>query len=521
MGLSRRELLRLAAAATVAPALSSLVGCDDEAAEPTLPSYSWDGPLGPEDLFQHGIASGDPLPDAVILWSRVTQAGAAPVAVFWEIATDAEFTRRIAVGDAVAAPEADFTVKVDATGLSAGTTYFYRFWAQGRVSPVGRTRTAAAVDAERVRFGVCSCASLGLGFLHAYQALAEADVDVVLHLGDYIYEYGNEGGVIARTGYEPAHEIITLEDYRVRYAWYRSHSRLQAVHAAHPMICVWDDHETANDSWRDGADNHNEDEGEGPWADRRAAAAQAWREWLPVRVQAEPERIWRSFQYGSLIDLIMLDTRLWGREQKTIKEEIRLDPERTLLGEDQEDWLTEGLMSSTAQWRIIGQQVMLAPLTLNGIQLNNDQWDGYPAARERLLRQAQAAGNVVVLTGDIHSSWGCDLPIDRDAYDPETGVGSVAVEMVTPAVSSRTLPFLTPTIEGLIASNNPHLQFFDVTRRGYILLDVTAAQVQADWYLYDDIEPEVVPPPEHAAGLIVRSGEPRLIPADGPTQART
>lgn len=272
--------------------------------------------------FTHGIASGDPLADRVILWTRAVPKGdqASKLSVEWEVALDADFQTVVSRGKAKTGPKSDFTLKVDAEGLAPATTYYYRFRTEGMTSPVGRTRTLPHTGATRSRMAVISCSNYPQGFFNVYKELAGRDVDMVLHLGDYIYEYAdgvysNEAAVAKGRQVKPKNELLAIEDYRTRYALYRSDPDLQAAHAAHPFICVWDDHEIANNTWKGGAENHNE--GEGSFEARKKAAVQAYHEWLPIRENGQRrERINRTFDIGGLATLIMLDTRLCGRDQQ-------------------------------------------------------------------------------------------------------------------------------------------------------------------------------------------------------------
>ena len=458
-------------------------GADTPLEPDDLEDYQYDGDPGPETLFQHGVASGDPLADAVIIWTRASvgaDKAAESVDVWWEIAVDKDFIQRVAVGTATTGPDADHTVKIDVTGLNAGRTYYYQFKSLGRTSPVGRTRTTADGPLDRLRLGVCSCAKYTSGYFHAYRYLAEQpDLDAVLHLGDYIYESNVEGFTAGRD-HLPPYEPVSLDDYRARYANYRTDLDLQEAHRQHPFIAIWDDHETTNNSWKDGASNHDPP-GEGTWVDRKAAAIQAYFEWLPIR-DTDDRHIFRTFKFGDLVDLVMLDTRLYGRDEQT-KDPIEMaDPARTLLGFEQEKWLDDQLAESAATWRVLGQQVVMTPLTAGGEVLNNDQWDGYQAARDRLLDSldALAADNVVVLTGDIHSSWAGEVPRDAADYDPETGDGARLIELVTPGITSG-----FPLQEGLVdlaKELNPHIKYGEVTRRGYMVVDVTPERMQAAWY---------------------------------------
>jgi len=438
-------------------------------------------PTGP---FQHGVASGDPFPDSVVIWTRISEASGA-LDVAWELSTGTDFAVLAASGTFRTDAARDHTVKVIAEGLEAGTTYYYRFRSGTDTSPIGRTRTAPSGAADRLRFAIASCSSLAHGYFHGYRRIAErADLDAVIHLGDYIYEYGS-GGYGKIRSYEPPNEIVSLADYRTRYAQYRRDPDLLEAHRQHPFITTWDDHETANNAWRDGAENH--DPGEGAWADRLAAASQAYREWMPFR-ESSGGALFRSLGYGELAELVVLDTRVHGRDEQVEATDPALTSEtRQLLGADQEAFLLERLRTSTARWKLVCQQVMMANLP---IFLNTDQWDGYPAQRQRLY-DALTEGpisDVVVLTGDIHTSWAADLAPEAATYDPNTGAGAVAVEVVTPAITSPGFPealarSLAPTIE----ERAPHFRYFDLTQRGYVVLDLDAARCQAAFFHIDDV----------------------------------
>jgi len=272
--------------------------------------------------FTHGIASGDPLSDRVILWTRVIPGDGAArnLDVTWQVAADDAFTAIVASGSAKAAMKRDHTVKVDATGLASGTGYYYRFLCEGIASPTGRTKTLPAAGTVKATLAVISCSNYPQGYFNVYKELASRELDAVLHLGDYIYEYAdgvysNDAAVAQGRAVKPKNEIVSIDDYRERYGVYRSDEDLQAAHAAHPFICVWDDHEIANNSWKDGAENHNE--GEGDWIARRLTAEQAFREWLPIRDRKEGSHsIRRSFDLGGLASVIMLDTRIEGRDKQ-------------------------------------------------------------------------------------------------------------------------------------------------------------------------------------------------------------
>jgi alkaline phosphatase D len=463
--------------------------------------------------------------------------GVSSVKVAWEMATDVEFKRVVASGEVLAEEERDFTVKVDVQDLEPGTTYYYRFRARGQSSVLGRTRTLP-LSAERLRAAVVSCANYPFGFFNVYGRIAaRADLDVVIHLGDYLYEYAEGGyGPGAKIGRasEPAHELVTLEDYRARHAQYKREPELQEVHRQHPFVAVWDDHEVANDSWKDGARNH--DEGEGDYLERRRAAQRAYFEWMPIRSLDDESRVYRSFRFGKLADLVMLDTRHAGRDE-LIDDACDLDAlatkERSLLGKEQERWLFDELSESRergARWRLIGQQVMMAqlmnPASSNPCVLNVDGWDGYAASRERFFDalEDREIGNVVVLTGDIHSSFACELardPFDPKAYDPKSGSGSLAVELVTPAVTSPSIEKLE-TAEALaqvISEASPHLKFVDLFYRGYLLIDVTPERVRAEWYHVRTI---AKPSDEEflARAFEIQSESAALVEVDGATEER-
>lgn len=486
------------------------------------PEYEYDGPVGPENLFWHGVASGDPLSTAVMLWTRVSPEGDGPVEVFWEMAYDPDFTRRVRSGTTSTSGERDFTVKIDADGLHPGTVYFYRFRSLGRASIVGRTRTAPTRRVRSLRFAVLSCSSYASGYFHVYRSVAErTDLDAVFHLGDYIYESGGGSG---DRRHDPPREILTLADYRTRYAQYRRDPDLQAVHQQHPFIAVWDDHESSNDAYADGAENHDPAT-DGDWVARKAASQQAYFEWMPIR-QTDDGRIWRSFSFGPLLDIVMLDTRLWGRDAQATpsQSDVINDPERTLLGDDQEQWLAETLRGSTAQWRLIGQQVMMAQLLLGGVPLNADQWDGYAGSRTRFLDvlEGDAVSNVVVLTGDIHTSWANDIsrdPRPGGTYDPDTGEGSLAVEFVTPSVTSSSLSSVTPAIFELLSESNPHIRWAELTQKGYVVVDVDDARVQGAWFFVTDIaQPDYTE--AFAVAFSSLDGQNHLIQDDAPAPAK-
>ena len=482
--------------------------------------------------FTHGIASGDPLADRVILWTRVLpgSGNAAAVPCAWQVATDKTFETVIASGEAVARAERDFTVKVDAAGLTPGTSYCYRFMAHGVTSPVGCTRTLPTGAVSEFKMAVASCSNYPQGFFHAYRDIAESELDAVLHLGDYLYEYpvGEYVNSVAeeRLGrkVEPEHEILVLEDYRMRHGLYRTDPDLLAAHAAHPWITVWDDHEMMNDTWRAGAENH--DEGEGDFFKRIHAARQAYHEWMPIRTGAEGDQgvIYRAFQIGDLADLLMLDTRLVGRDEQldyakgieqagSVEAFIKTDlynPKRQMLGEEQEAWLQQALQRSKARgatWQVLGQQVLMGKLNIPvippeelaklelseyarprveqtqqlapyGLPSNLDAWDGYPAARERLFAMLSAhATNPVSLAGDTHNGWAFNLTNQKGE--------AVGVEWGTPGISSPGLENYVPLppeqMQALLKGASPELVACDTSQRGWAHVTLTPEAATAQW----------------------------------------
>jgi alkaline phosphatase D len=465
--------------------------------------------------FDHGVASGDPVFDGIVLWTRVTSrdGGADEVVLQWVVARDAELADVVRSGSVIAAAAHDHTVHVSVDRLEPATTYHYRFAAGDAFSPVGRTRTLPVNSPSHVRLGLVSCSNFSAGYFTVYRALAMMDdVDAVVHLGDYIYEYGPgfyDEPAIARA-HQPPREATTLADYRTRYAQYRRDPDLQELHRVHPVIAIWDDHEYADNARPDGAGNHQRDEGD--WSTRRNAGAQAWREWLPTRVTALDEPIYRQFAFGDLADLIVLDTRMAGRAKAGL-----LDDDRPLLGTAQEHWLGEQLAGSVNRrttWRLIGQQVMVAQLLAGGVAVNRDQWDGYPAARRRLLEQLDDAGQCVVLTGDIHCSFAFDLapdPFDPAAYDPSTGAGAVAVEIVVPSVTAKATEGVVADVAALLATRRlPHLRWVDAEHHGFVVLDVDRQRVTAQWHHVASVG---VPgaPVNVARAFMVSAGERHLV----------
>jgi alkaline phosphatase D len=473
--------------------------------------------------FRHGVASADPLSDGVLLWTRYSSATPDPVAVDWWVAVAPEPSpgQIVARGTAEAAAEGDFTVHVDVGGLEPATTYWYGFRSGDEVSPVGRTRTAPGPDGPlgSLRLGLASCAYWSCGFFNVYAALAARDLDLVVHVGDYLYE--NDFMSRSRRGvraHRPSGPLVTLADYRARYAQYRTDPDLQALHARHPVAAIWDDHEIAGGSWRGGATAHHP-QFHGAWEDRRAAAVRAYFEWIPVR-RADHRSVFRTIRLGPLADLVMLDTRLVGRDRPATNARrpvFRVGAgERALLGEDQWRWLEGDVASSTARWLLVGNQVMMAPLRLlgvaGGIGVNPSQWDGYPAERRRLydlLRRTGWPSNVAVLSGDIHSSWAADLPVGAEFVSPSVTTDSFS-QTVLPNV-----PGASALARRWFLTQNRHLRLADIDHHGYVTVDVGPERIQGDWWHVGTIARR--DPAEHwAGGWLLDEGRVGLRAAERP-----
>ncbi|MBY6235619.1 alkaline phosphatase D family protein [Vibrio harveyi] len=536
MSLSRRDFIKAVSSGAVATTLTAC-GSDDSDATPT-------------GSFEYGVASGDPTQTQVIIWSRVTTA-ASYVDVTWQVSRSEDFSTVEQSGTFTTDTSRDFTVKVDVQNLNPSTQYYYRFMVGETTSIVGMTQTLPEGSVDKASMAVVSCANYPAGYFNVYKEILKQhqteSFDVVLHLGDYIYEYGAGGYAsedAARLGREPSKgtECITLDDYRKRYAQYRQDQDLQALHAALPMIAVWDDHELANDAWKNGAENHQDNEGS--FVDRRAAAAAAWTEWLPVRENTFSNMlIYRQFSFGDLINLMMLDTRLVGRDQPLDYFSLSAptmdaigglvaqsrSADRELLGTEQLAWLMNAFNSQDAKWNILGQQVLMSRMELPSsvmlamfqlfnatdeqkmdallavnsaisnyladpssdtikLPYNLDAWDGYYVERERVYEIAKASeGHFVCLAGDTHNAWTSEL---KDVSNNPVGV-----EFATSSVSSPGLEeylALEPVAIAQMEYTLPHLvselQWTDIKQRGFMRVTFTPEKAQSTWYMLSSVK---------------------------------
>ncbi|MFN3371531.1 MAG: alkaline phosphatase D family protein [Sphingomonadaceae bacterium] len=513
-GIRRRDVLAGAAAGTAGLLLPGQVRAQ---------------PAAPMAGFTHGVASGEPSQTSMLFWTRYVGPGDRPVPLKLEVSGDPRMARARVMAEALAEPGRDWTARATVTGLAPGRTHYYRWIAPGKNvrSIVGRTRTLPDGAPGLFRLGVFSCSNLPFGWFNAYgHAAAADDIDLFVHLGDYIYEYGRgtyPGAAEAVAGrlIEPAGETVTRADYWARYRSYRADPDLQALHASVPSVTVWDDHEIANDAWRGGAENHDP-RTQGPWDARLAAARAAYRDWLPV--SDEP---WARYDIGRLAVLYRLDTRVAGRDRPLdvqaaikagpdsmgaltrLRDEQWLAGSRQLMGEPQEKWLfgeIAGAARRGVRWQILAQQVVMgnlkappgasqlagpgAPaqvagflgaaelLSRVGMPFNMDAWDGYPAARARLLSSAQRAGaDLVVLAGDSHNAWAFDLENDGRPAGVEFATQSVT----SPGFESYLRGTPPATVASALVAANPGLRWADTARRGYMHVALTPAEAVCDW----------------------------------------
>ena len=478
--------------------------------------------------FTHNVASGEPGPDSVLLWTRYVPSAGGPAKVRVEIAETRDFAKVVGGGQMVTGPWRDHTVKITVDGLAPGKWHWFRFIGpDGAISPIGRTKTLPVGKAAKFHIAIFSCSNLGFGEFNAYgHAAMRDDVDLALHMGDYIYEYGRggyDGAAKFAQRIFPNNEILTLADYRLRYASYRSDAQLQAFHAAFPVIPNTDDHETANDSWEGSAQNHQADEGD--WTNRKNAAMQVWREWLPVG-----EVPWKTYEIGDLATYYRTDTRAVARSKPysngefmrssdpakafaEFRDSAWRDPAMTMLGTEQESWLHRSFARDKALWSVVGSGTNMgynflpesAMATVSpdspqrnrdyvmqgvtaakaGIPYNLDNWGGYPAARSRLLSAAQRHGrDLVVVTGDSHNGWAYDLPEGGKPAGVEFGGHSVT----SPGFEQSTKGIDPKMVAGaLINKNNPELRWVDTSNRGYMHLSLTPQAATNEWVFMDTV----------------------------------
>ena len=508
--MSRRELMKLGwllgAAAIAPPVLTRRVF-----AKPVFDAYP----------FSLGVASGDPLPDGIVLWTRLApkplEGGGMPAAsveVDWEIARDARFQAIAQKGTSLARPELGHSVHVEVGGLEPGREYWYRFRAGDEISQIGRTRTAppAGAAVDRLRFAVCGCNHYETGYFTAFRRIADERFDFVFHTGDYIYEGRGDGGRSDRVRQHNGQEIYTLVDYRNRYALYKTDRDLIAAHASAPWIMSWDDHEVDNNYAGDFDENGTPPE---IFVLRRAAAYQAYYETMPLRASAIPSgshmRLYRRLQFGNLIDLSVLDTRQWRSDQACGDGSHSncaeaLDPARTMMGAEQEKWLFDNLASAKAKWTVIGQQVYSfafdrAKADPQG-RFSMDKWDGYIAARQRLYNRLveTKAPNPIVLSGDVHQHYGADLKLDFT--NPRSA--AIGVEFTNTAISTTGDGSDVSSTWEATRGDNPHIRYHS-NRRGYIACTATPAQMRAEFKILDKVT--VADLPVRVGGaLVVEAG---------------
>lgn len=507
--------------------------------------------------FNYGVASGDPLADSVILWTHAQPStGSAAVELTYEVSSTAEFSTLVSSGKVTANEASGYTAKVDAKGLVAGKEYFYRFKSSGGISATGRTRTLPSSAATEVKFAVMSCANYPAGYFNTYAEASKSDVQFAIHLGDYIYEYDSKGyasqtSVALGRVSDPVNEILSLSDYRKRHAQYKSDADLKVFHARMPMIAVWDDHEITNDTYKDGAENHTEAT-EGSFAARKAVALQAYHEWMPIRTGTDKAKIYRSFDFGGLVALHMLDTRLIGRDKQIGFGELLnpatqvaatatlSSPTRQLMGSEQTTWLQGQLTSSQATWQVLGQQVLMArmefPLSvLSALNPTNTSPEAVATAQKAIndyltAKGKQKAGAVLTpAEADLlNTAKNPKLGYNLDAWDGYPAAREILLttvsnlkkkivvlsgdthnawhtdlklangtkvgeEFATHSVSSPGLEsFLSPLapaqIKGIFEGVVDDLKWMDASRRGYLKMTFTATQAKGEWVFINKID---------------------------------
>lgn len=435
--------------------------------------------------FYFGVASGDPLPDAVIIWTKIIPKYHGNYPIQWEMASDSGFKQIVKSGKMETDSSKNYTVKVDVIGLNPGTYYYYRFTYNGKKSPMGRTKTAGDSTTSEVRLAFASCSNFAWGYFNAYSVMADDTLDAVVHLGDYIYEHEQKVYQHPTVGrnHLPNKELISIVDYRLRYAQYRSDNDLQKVHAAHPFITIWDDHEIANNAYDEGAGNHQQEEGD--WKKRLSAAKQVYYEWMPVR--ENNDKLYRSFTYGKLVNLVMLDTRVHGRtiQVSGVNDPHYNDADRKIIDDEQMQWLKQELQKET-QWRFIGNQVLLGSMNVffsKKGELYMDGWDGYPVQRNNLMELLSTLKNVVVVTGDFHSSFILD-----NLYKNK----KVATEFVVPSISSANYDEdfgidSAKVYQDWYLNGNKNLKACDLINHGYTRFVITKDLVQSNYIFVETV----------------------------------
>jgi len=444
-----------------------------------------DRALNRPNYFPYGVASGDPDYQSVVLWTKLDSISDQKVVVGWQVAKDRGFVDIINEGTLVTEPSSDFTVKVAPNGLQPGTSYYYRFQFQESYSSIGKTRTLPE-NSDTVRIGVVNCAKYEGGYFNAYDALSKFEgIDAVLHLGDYIYEnpavfpdYYKKSAEETNRVHQPAHELLTLQDYRTRFKQYHLDSSLQKLHHAFPMINIWDDHEFANDTWRDGAGGHNDDEGS--WKRRKESAMKAYFENIPIRGDwADP--IYRSFQFAELVNLMMLDARICCRTSKTYEKEELINSEEEIIGNEQFEWLSSRVQNSKAIWNVLGNQMMFSiPFPDNpGL----DAWAGYPKDRNKMLEllRERKDSNMFIVSGDSHEAYHF---ITKDSLNREVLYHEFMPGSITSGnYDERAYGNQTEIYSAILRHKQVEdLSWFDLTNHGFMIIEFTPTACQVDWY---------------------------------------
>lgn len=452
--------------------------------------------------FYHGVASGDPLPDRVIIWTRVTT-NTPSVTVKWKVATDTAMQNIIAQGTTTTDTSKDYTVHIDVTGLQPNTYYYYEFEALGRLSQRGRTKTIPVGNVDNFRIGVVNCANYSFGYFNAYDAIRKRnDVDMIIHLGDYIYEDGLRAGVSAvdtihrRTF--PEYDAFDLVSYRQRYSWYHLDPSLREVHREYPWVQIWDDHEFANDAVADTSPYHNP-RTQGSWAVRKAAAIRVYKEWFPMREDNSRSNIinWEQ-KIGNLADIVYTEDRIMKVDCVTDSQRWNLitkidnlqydTPNKPMHGPEQMEWITKSIKSTTATWKILANQVVFSPFvykqTLLGFSFpwhSAAGWDIYPIERKMIVDTLIAYNikNFVVLSGDIHIAMAFDIPSGVTPYNASTGAGTIGVEFVGDNVVNGGI---FGGMQSYMYANNPHLRYVNPASTGYFMLDLTPTYACADYW---------------------------------------